>query len=91
MVAKKSKTAKKSALYVRCAQREGGFPAELLGRINAAAELLQMDRDDFVTELLRLEMEILEKIQKETQAWWKSKTEVKNNNKKDGHQSASEV
>jgi hypothetical protein len=68
---------KKSSLFVRCAKREGGFPSDLLGRINARAEELEMDRDDFVTELLRQEMERWEIVQKEVKKWWESRIKPK--------------
>lgn len=49
------------------------FDRELLGRINAAAELLGLSKNEFVTELLRQEMKTLEDKQKEIQQWWRSR------------------
>lgn len=67
----------KKVLYVRCAKRTGGFPSDLLGRINARAEELEMDRDEFVTELLRQEMERWEANQQAVRKWWESRTKSK--------------
>jgi hypothetical protein len=78
MAGKGTKKVKKS-LFVRCSQREKGFPSDLLGRINATAELLEMDRDEFVAELLRQDMEQMEPMQKEVRDWWKLRAKPKPN------------
>jgi len=49
------------------------FDRELLRRINAAAELLGLSKNEFVTELLRQEMKMLEEKQKEIQEWWRNR------------------
>ena len=49
------------------------FDRELLGRINAAAEFLGLSKSEFVTELLRQEMQMLEAKQKEVQEWWRAR------------------
>jgi hypothetical protein len=49
------------------------FDRELLGRINAAAEFIGLSKNEFVTELLRQEMQILEQKQKEIQEWWRAR------------------
>ena len=67
----------KTVLYVRCAKRARGFPSDLLGRINARAEELEMDRDEFVTELLRQEMERWEGNQEAVRKWWESRKKGK--------------
>lgn len=77
MAAKSTKKAKKTSLFVRCSQRETGFPSDLLGRINAAANFLEKDRDEFLVELLQQDMEEMEPMQKATHEWWNSRTKPK--------------
>ena len=79
MAAKGTKKVKKTSLFVRCSQREKGFPSDLLGRINAAAELLEMDRDEFLVELLGQDMEQMEPMQKATREWWNLRKKPKSN------------
>jgi len=59
----------KGALYVR------GFPSGLLGRINGTAEYLEIDRNEFVIELLRQDMEMIETLQTKAKEWWASRKE----------------
>ena len=59
-----SKKEARSALYVR------GLPPGLLGRINARAEELDMDRDSFVIQLLERVLKRFDKNQDETKKWW---------------------
>jgi hypothetical protein len=54
----------RSTLYVR------GLPTGLLGRINARAEDLEMERDPFVIQLLERVLRRWEKTQKDTKEWW---------------------
>jgi hypothetical protein len=61
MAAKKKN---RSILFVR------GLPKGLLGRINARAEELDMDRDAFVVDLLTRIFKPFEKRQSETEEWW---------------------
>jgi len=76
MSTKKSTSSKKSSLFVRCKKR-GGFPPDLLGRINARAEELEMDRDEFITEMLRQEMQRWEANQEAVKKWWELRTKPK--------------
>jgi hypothetical protein len=46
------------------------LPKGLLGRINARAEELDMERDKFVIELLQRILKQFVKAQTETSAWW---------------------
>jgi hypothetical protein len=64
---KKPNKSERSILYVR------GLPSGLLGRINGLAENLEMDRDEFVIELLRQDVERWEKTQQEMRDWWQSR------------------
>jgi hypothetical protein len=59
----------RSILYVR------GLPSGLLGRINARAEDLEMDRDPFVIRLLERVLKRWEETQKSTRDWWDSPLE----------------
>lgn len=77
MAAKSTKKAKKTSLFVRCSQREKGFPSDLLGRINAAANLLERDRDEFLVELLQQDMEEMEPMQKAVREWWNRRAKQK--------------
>jgi len=54
----------RTILYVR------GLPPGLLGRINARAEELELERDKFVIRLLERVLERFEKKQRETKEWW---------------------
>jgi hypothetical protein len=54
----------RSTLYVR------GLPPGLLGRINARAEDLDMERDPFVIELLERVLKRWERTQQKTREWW---------------------
>jgi hypothetical protein len=54
----------RSTLYVR------GLPPGLLGRINARAEDLEMERDLFVIQVLERVLRRWEKTQKDTKEWW---------------------
>jgi hypothetical protein len=54
----------RSTLYVR------GLPKGLLGRINARAEDLDLDRDTFVIELLERVFRQWEATQESTKEWW---------------------
>ena len=47
----------RSRLYLR------GLPSGLLGRVNAAAELLDMERDKWVIQVLERETSVLEQPQ----------------------------
>jgi hypothetical protein len=60
-----AKKGDRSILYVR------GLPKGLLGRINARAEELDLDRDEFVADLLMRVLKRFEKPQEETRDWWK--------------------
>jgi hypothetical protein len=60
MAGKKDRT----ILYVR------GLPSGLLGRINARAEELELDRDQFVIKLLERVLKRFEERQRETKKWW---------------------
>ena len=57
----------RSILYVR------GLPSGLLGRINGLAENLELDRDEFVIELLKQDVERWEKTQQDMRKWWQSR------------------
>jgi hypothetical protein len=54
----------RSTLYLR------GLPKGLLGRINARAEDLDMERDAFVIELLQRVLRQWEATQENTKLWW---------------------
>ena len=54
----------RSTLYVR------GLPKGLLGRINARAEDLDMDRDSFIIQLLERVFRQWETTQENTREWW---------------------
>ena len=56
------------SLYVRM------FPADLLRRLNGVAELIGMDRDAFVTELLKQDLRRFDSSQTESSEWWKTRT-----------------
>jgi hypothetical protein len=58
----------RKSLYVR------RFPSDLLGRVNGIAEFIGMERDEFVTELLRQEMKRFEEGQKNAVEWWKDRS-----------------
>jgi hypothetical protein len=60
-----AKKGDRTILYVR------GLPQGLLGRINARAEELELERDQFVIELLQRVLRRFEKTQQETKEWWK--------------------
>jgi hypothetical protein len=55
----KPRTDKKSKLQVR------KFPPELLGRVNAYAELVGINRDEWITKLLAEKTRELEDIQRQ--------------------------
>jgi len=55
------------SLYVRM------FPADLLRRLNGVAEFIGMERDAFVTELLKQDMRRFETSQAESSEWWKGR------------------
>ena len=55
------------SLYVRM------FPADLLRRLNGVAEFIGMERDVFVTELLKQDMQRFETSQAESTEWWKTR------------------
>jgi len=55
------------SLYVRM------FPADLLRRLNGVAEFIGMERDAFVTELLKQDMRRFETSQTESSEWWKAR------------------
>ena len=55
------------SLYVRM------FPADLLRRLNGVAEFIGMERDVFVTELLKQDMRRFETSQAESSEWWKTR------------------
>ena len=59
-----AKKGDRSILYVR------GLPLGLLGRINARAEELEMERDKFVIRLLERVLQQFEERQRETKEWW---------------------
>ena len=61
-----NKSKDRSTLYVR------GLPPKLLGRINARAEDMEMDRDTFVIQLLERVLKRFEKTQEQTREWWKN-------------------
>ena len=50
------------------------FPADLLRRLNGVAELIGMDRDAFVTELLKQDLRRFDSSQTESSEWWKTRT-----------------
>ena len=56
----------RSILYVR------KLPPGLLGRINARAEELEMERDAFVIQMLQRILRRFEEDQKKTQEWWEA-------------------
>ena len=55
----------RTILYVR------GLPPGLLGRINARAEELELERDKFVIKVLERVLKRFEEKQRETAEWWK--------------------
>ena len=55
------------SLYVRM------FPADLLRRLNGIAEFIGMERDAFVTELLKQDVSRFETSQAELSEWWKAR------------------
>lgn len=55
----------RTILYVR------GLPTGLLGRINARAEELELERDKFVIKVLERVLKRFEQKQRETADWWK--------------------
>lgn len=65
----------RSILYVR------GLPPGLLGRINARAEDLDMERDPFVIRLLERVLKRWEGTQKATREWWDKPLGEENDNK----------
>jgi len=71
MTDKAKKKAKKPTLHIR------KIPPELVGRVNAAAGFLEMDRDEFVTKLLSKLLARLEPMQKEIKDRWKALQEWK--------------
>ena len=77
MASKKKQSSKKPrpSLNIRCLKSPGGFPADLLARINAAANAVPMDRDEFATLLLRFQMKRVEQFQKEMRDWVKEMSE----------------
>jgi hypothetical protein len=48
-----------------------GLPPGLLGRINARAEELELERDKFVIKVLERVLKRFEEKQQETAEWWK--------------------
>jgi len=49
------------------------FPADLLRRLNGIAEFIGMERDAFVTELLKQDVSRFETSQAELSEWWKAR------------------
>ena len=68
---KKPSKGERSTLYVR------GLPTGLLGRINGLAENLDSDRDEFVIELLKQDLERWEKTQQDMRIWWSSRAKTR--------------
>jgi hypothetical protein len=65
------------SLYVRM------FPADLLRRLNGVAEFIGMERDAFVTELLKQDMKRFETSQAESSEWWKTRSVLDSENPKE--------